>query len=193
MTDTDVRSAPTAATRTETDSLGAVEIPAAAYWGAHTARALENFPISNTPISRHPRLVDALAIVKQAAARANRDLGVLEPGKAAMIERACVAIREGAHHDQFVVDVIQGGAGTSTNMNANEVVANVALRARGPRARRLRDAQPDRRRQPQPEHERRLPDRREDRDRDGARGPARRAHRAEARVRATRATSSTTC
>jgi aspartate ammonia-lyase len=119
------------ATRTETDSLGTVEIPADAYWGAHTARALENFPISNTPISRHPRLVDALAIVKQAAARANHELGALEPAKAAMIERACVAIREGAHHDQFVVDVIQGGAGTSTNMNANEVVANVALELAG--------------------------------------------------------------
>jgi aspartate ammonia-lyase len=131
VTDTDVRSDSAAPTRTETDSLGAVEIPAAAYWGAHTARALENFPISNTPISRHPRLVDALAIVKQAAARANRDLGVLDRDKAAMIERACVAIREGAHHDQFVVDVIQGGAGTSTNMNANEVVANVALELSG--------------------------------------------------------------
>ncbi len=127
MADTDVRYAPSAATRTETDSLGAVEIPADAYWGAHTARALENFPISNTPISRHPRLIDALVIVKQAAARANRDLGALDGQKAAMIERACVAIREGSHHDEFVVDVIQGGAGTSTNMNANEVVANVAL------------------------------------------------------------------
>src|SRR3954464_7862362 len=101
-------------TRVETDSLGAVEIPATAYWGAHTARALENFPISNRPISIHPRLVDALAIVKLAAARANRDLGVLDPEKAELIERACWAIREGRYHDQFVVDVIQGGAGTST-------------------------------------------------------------------------------
>ena len=115
------------AVRLETDSLGVVEIPAAARWGAHTARALENFPISDTPISRHPRLIDALVIVKQAAARANRELGVLEPTKAAMIDRACTVIRGGHHHDQFVVDVIQGGAGTSTNMNANEVVANVAL------------------------------------------------------------------
>lgn len=119
------------ATRTETDSLGAVEIPADAYWGAHTARALENFAISGRPISIHPRLIDALAIVKQAAARANHDIGALDPVKAAWIERACAAIREGAHHDQFVVDVVQGGAGTSTNMNANEVVANVALELAG--------------------------------------------------------------
>jgi aspartate ammonia-lyase len=117
--------------RTETDSLGTVEIPADAYWGAHTARALENFAISGRPISVHPRLVDALAVVKQAAARANRELGVLEPRKAELIERACVAIRDGGFHDQFVVDVIQGGAGTSTNMNANEVVANVALELAG--------------------------------------------------------------
>ncbi|MDQ1513719.1 MAG: aspartate ammonia-lyase [Microbacteriaceae bacterium] len=117
--------------RTETDSLGTVEIPADAYWGAHTARALENFPISGRPISVHPRLVDALAVVKQAAARANRDLGVLEPRKADLIEQACIAIRDGRFHDQFVVDVIQGGAGTSTNMNANEVVANVALELAG--------------------------------------------------------------
>ncbi|MFD1720675.1 aspartate ammonia-lyase [Amnibacterium endophyticum] len=117
--------------RTETDSLGEVEIPAGAFWGAHTARALENFPISGRPISSHPRLVDALAIVKQAAARTNRELGSIEPHKAALIERACVAIREGEYHDQFVVDVIQGGAGTSTNMNANEVVANVALHLAG--------------------------------------------------------------
>ncbi|MDH2444920.1 aspartate ammonia-lyase [Amnibacterium sp. CER49] len=122
---------PTALSRLETDSLGAVEIPADAYWGAHTARALENFAISGRPISIHPRLVDALAIVKQAAARANRDLGAIEPHKAEMIEQACLALRAGRYHDQFVVDVIQGGAGTSTNMNANEVIANVALELAG--------------------------------------------------------------
>ncbi len=117
--------------RIEVDSLGEVAIPAGAHWGAHTARAVENFSISGRPISVHPRLVEALAIVKQAAARANRDLGSVEAGKAALIERACIAIREGRYHDQFVVDVIQGGAGTSTNMNANEVVANVALEMSG--------------------------------------------------------------
>ena len=119
------------AVRTETDSLGTVDIPATAYWGAHTARALENFPISGRPISIHPRLVDALVIVKQAAARANRELGVLGEEKAELIEQACRLIRDGRFHDQFVVDVIQGGAGTSTNMNANEVVANVALELAG--------------------------------------------------------------
>jgi aspartate ammonia-lyase len=118
-------------TRVETDSLGEVEIPAHAYWGAHTARALENFPISGRPISIHPRLVDALAVLKQAAARANAELGVLPKEKAALIERACLELRAGRFHDQFVVDVIQGGAGTSTNMNANEVVANVALELAG--------------------------------------------------------------
>ena len=119
------------AVRTEADSLGTVDIPATAYWGAHTARALENFPISGRPISIHPRLVDALVIVKQAAARANRELGVLSDEKAELIEQACRLIRDGRFHDQFVVDVIQGGAGTSTNMNANEVVANVALELAG--------------------------------------------------------------
>ena len=128
---TDVVHEPSAGVRVELDSLGEVVLPADAYWGAHTARALENFAISGRPISVHPRLIDALAIVKQAAARANRDLGVLDPAKAAMIERACAAIREGDYHDQFVVDVVQGGAGTSTNMNANEVVANVGLALAG--------------------------------------------------------------
>ena len=118
-------------TRVETDSLGAVAIPAQAYWGAHTARALENFPISGRPISIHPRLVDALAVLKQAAARANAELGALSAEKADLIEQACLALREGRFHDQFVVDVIQGGAGTSTNMNANEVIANVALELAG--------------------------------------------------------------
>jgi aspartate ammonia-lyase len=118
-------------TRVETDSLGPVEIPADAYWGAHTARALENFAISGRPISIHPRLIDALAVLKQAAARANLELGVLEAEKAALIEQACALIRQGRFHEQFVVDVIQGGAGTSTNMNANEVIANVALELAG--------------------------------------------------------------
>nr|WP_245635833.1 aspartate ammonia-lyase [Herbiconiux solani] len=118
---------PTTATRTETDSLGSIEIPKDALWGIHTARALENFPISRRPISVYPDLVDALAIVKQAAARANREIGVLDPRKADWIDEACQRIRNGEFHDQFVVGVIQGGAGTSTNMNANEVIANVAL------------------------------------------------------------------
>ncbi|WP_253259756.1 aspartate ammonia-lyase [Subtercola boreus] len=119
------------ATRTETDSLGSVEIPFEAYWGIHTARALENFPISRRPISVYSDLVDALVIVKQAAARANAELGVLDPEKARFIDEACKLVRAGSFHDQFVVGVIQGGAGTSTNMNANEVLANIALELMG--------------------------------------------------------------
>lgn len=117
--------------RSETDSLGSLDIPIDAYWGVHTARALENFPISRRPISVYPDLVEALAFVKQAAAKANAEIGVLEPEKAKQIESACQLIREGHFHDQFVVGVIQGGAGTSTNMNANEVIANIALEKAG--------------------------------------------------------------
>ncbi|MER5729037.1 aspartate ammonia-lyase [Streptomyces sp. NPDC002138] len=125
----------TAAARSEHDLLGDRDVPADAYWGVHTLRAIENFPITGTPISVYPHLIDALAAVKEAAALANEELGLLEPAKAAVIEAACQEIRGGKLHDQFVVDVIQGGAGTSTNMNANEVIANRALellgRARG--------------------------------------------------------------
>ena len=118
-------------TRTEHDLLGEKSVPADAYWGVHTVRAHENFPITGTPISAYPHLVDALASVKEAAARANADLGLLRPELADAIGTACREIRAGALHDQFVVDVIQGGAGTSTNMNANEVIANRALELLG--------------------------------------------------------------
>jgi aspartate ammonia-lyase len=118
-------------TRTEHDLLGDHDVPAEAYYGVHTARALENFPISGVPISRHSDLVVALAAVKQAAAEANRELGQLDPEIAGAIIAACTEIRDGALHDQFVVDQIQGGAGTSTNMNANEVIANRALEILG--------------------------------------------------------------
>ncbi len=118
---------PSGETRTETDSLGSLEIPAEAYWGIHTARALENFPISKRPISVYPDLIEALASVKQAAARTNVELGALSAEKGALIDAACQRIIDGEFHDQFVVGVIQGGAGTSTNMNANEVITNVAL------------------------------------------------------------------
>ncbi|MDH6455469.1 aspartate ammonia-lyase, partial [Streptomyces sp. SAI-119] len=119
------------ATRSEHDLLGDRDVPAEAYWGIHTLRAMENFPITGTPISAYPHLIDALAAVKEAAARANEELGLLAPEKAAVIIEACREIRDGKLHDQFVVDVIQGGAGTSTNMNANEVVANRALELLG--------------------------------------------------------------
>ncbi|MET8975617.1 aspartate ammonia-lyase [Streptomyces sp. NPDC004539] len=113
--------------RTERDSLGELAVPAGAYWGVHTARARENFRVSGVPVSEHPHLVRALALVKHAAALANEEIGVLDPAKAAAIAAACRAVAEGRHHDQFCVDVVQGGAGTSTNMNANEVIANLAL------------------------------------------------------------------
>jgi len=118
-------------TRTETDSLGSLEIPAEVYWGIHTARALENFPITRRSISVYPDLIRALATVKQAAARANREIGVLDAAKADLIDRVCQEIVDGGLHDQFVVGVIQGGAGTSTNMNANEVIANRGLELMG--------------------------------------------------------------
>ncbi|WP_198517720.1 aspartate ammonia-lyase [Microbacterium lacus] len=118
-------------TRTESDSLGSLEIPSEAYWGIHTARALENFPIAKRPISVYPELVRALAMVKQASARANREIGVLDAEKADLIDRAAQRVIDGEFHDQFVVGVIQGGAGTSTNMNANEVITNVALEMAG--------------------------------------------------------------
>jgi aspartate ammonia-lyase len=121
----------TGAMRTESDSLGSMQIPADAYWGIHTARALENFPITRRPISVYPDLIEALARVKQAAARANRELGVLDPAKAELIDRVCEEIVGGALHDQFLVGVIQGGAGTSTNMNTNEVIANRGLEILG--------------------------------------------------------------
>lgn len=118
-------------TRTERDLLGQREVPAAAYYGVHTLRAAENFAISGTPISVYPDLINALACVKEAAALANRDLGLLDAERTKAIVAACEEIRGGALHDQFIVDVIQGGAGTSTNMNANEVIANRALELMG--------------------------------------------------------------
>ncbi|GAS94099.1 aspartate ammonia-lyase [Mycolicibacterium canariasense] len=119
--------------RVEHDLLGDYDVPDAAYYGVHTARALENFPITGTPISRYPELIVALACVKLAAARANHRLGLLGAEQSDAIVAACAEIKSGKLHDQFVVDVIQGGAGTSTNMNANEVIANRALELLGHR------------------------------------------------------------
>jgi aspartate ammonia-lyase len=122
-------------TRIERDLLGEREVPSAAFYGVHTVRAVENFPISGTLISVYPDLINALASVKKAAALANHDLDLLDAERTRAITSACDEISGGALHDEFVVDVIQGGAGTSTNMNANEVIANRALeimgRARG--------------------------------------------------------------
>lgn len=118
-------------TRTEHDLIGQREVPADAYWGIHTLRALENFPITGIPISESPFLVEALGAVKEAAALANHELGLLDAERFGAIRQACKELRAGKLHDQFVVDVIQGGAGTSTNMNANEVIANRALELLG--------------------------------------------------------------
>ncbi len=117
--------------RTEHDFLGEKQIPAAAYWGVHTARAVENFPISGTRISAMPDLIRAMAQVKKAAVRANAELGAIDRDRAAAIVLACDAVVAGQLHQEFVVDVIQGGAGTSTNMNTNEVIANLALEKLG--------------------------------------------------------------
>lgn len=118
-------------TRIEHDLIGEREVPAEAYWGIHTLRAKENFPISDIPISRSPFLVNALAAVKQAAAAANHELGLLDGERFNAIRQACQEIGDGSLHDEFPIDVIQGGAGTSTNMNANEVIANRALEIMG--------------------------------------------------------------
>ncbi|HEY0891220.1 MAG TPA: aspartate ammonia-lyase [Nocardioides sp.] len=127
---------PTAQTRVEKDSLGTGEVPATAYWGIHTARALTNFPISGTTVGSHRHLVAALGAVKLAAARSNHELGLLDDRRFEAIGAAAEEVRTGELDDEFVVDVIQGGAGTSTNMNANEVIANRALAILGlPRGR----------------------------------------------------------
>ncbi|MDR3359974.1 MAG: aspartate ammonia-lyase [Bifidobacteriaceae bacterium] len=115
-------------TRTETDLIGSMEIPSAAYWGINTARAVENFQISGRAIGRHPNLIKALAMVKKAAALANRHVGALAEDKAVAIVAACDDLIANRRWDaQFPIDVFQGGAGTSTNMNVNEVIANLAL------------------------------------------------------------------
>jgi aspartate ammonia-lyase len=117
--------------RTERDLLGEKQVPADAYYGVQTARALENFKLSGVLINHYPGFVEAWAIVKLAAARANADVGALKPDRLAAIEKATAAVREGKYHDQFIVDWYQGGAGTSTNMNANEVLANIGLELTG--------------------------------------------------------------
>jgi len=118
-------------TRIEHDLLGEREVPSDVYYGVHTLRALENFPISGISVSRYPNMVRALACVKQACAQANHELDMLDEVRTNAIVKACEEIRAGKLHDQFTVDVIQGGAGTSTNMNANEVIANRALELLG--------------------------------------------------------------
>src|SRR5678809_549025 len=118
-------------TRRERDLLGERDVPASALYGIQTLRAMENFAISGVELSEFPTLIAAHAAVKEAAAESNRYLGLLEPRLADVIVAACREIREGRHHEHFRVDMIQGGAGTSTNMNANEVIANRGLEILG--------------------------------------------------------------
>ena len=119
------------ATRLEHDLLGDYQVPINAYWGVHTARAVDNFPISGVPIGHYRSLIRALAIVKQAAAQANFELGELSAEINDAISKACQEVADGKFDSEFVVDAIQGGAGTSTNMNANEVIANRAIEILG--------------------------------------------------------------
>ena len=118
-------------TRTEHDLLGDREVPAEVYYGIQTLRGIENFTISGVTLNFYPELIIALAQVKLASARANYELGLLPEDITHAIERACHEIINGKYHHHFVIDMIQGGAGTSTNMNANEVIANRTLELLG--------------------------------------------------------------
>ncbi len=117
--------------RMEKDLLGELAVPASAYYGVQTQRALENFILTGVPLAHFPKFIIGLAMVKKAAAAANRDLGLLEPDKYKAIAHACDQLIDGNYHEHFVVDMIQGGAGTSTNMNVNEVIANIGLEFMG--------------------------------------------------------------
>ncbi len=117
--------------RTEKDLLGEKQIPADAYYGVQTMRALENFQVSGVKTNFYPDYVRAYAMVKLAAARANTEVGRMKKDRLDMIEKACKAVIDGKYHDQFLTDLYQGGAGTSANMNANEVLANIGLEMGG--------------------------------------------------------------
>lgn len=114
-------------TRTEKDLLGYKEIPSHCYYGVQTLRALENFNLSQSKLNHFPIFIKALAMVKSACAHANFKLNKLEENKNNAIQFACQQLLNDLHHDQFPIDMIQGGAGTSTNMNINEVIANIGL------------------------------------------------------------------
>lgn len=117
--------------RVEKDQFGEKKIPSKAYYGIHSARAMETYQISATQLSDFPELIEALAIVKLAAARSNADLGLIDRNKLSGIEKACLSIVRGNYHNQFKLDLYQGGAGASTNAIANEVIANVVLEMMG--------------------------------------------------------------
>jgi len=120
-----------AGVRIERDRLGAVAVPASALWGIHTERTILNFPISGIQLGTHSHLVRALAYIKKAAALTNMEFGLIPFDVGQAIASACDIVASGEVDDAFRVDVIQGGAGTSTNMNANEEIANLALRPMG--------------------------------------------------------------
>ena len=125
---------PVSKMRTEHDLLGDMDIPDEMYFGIQTMRAVENYQISGVRLSHFPNFVNALALCKKACAQANSELGHVAEDKAAAICSACddlLDVDKPALHEFFVVDMIQGGAGTSTNMNANEVIANLALEKLG--------------------------------------------------------------
>ena len=117
--------------RNEHDLLGDKQVPMEVYYGVQTVRAMENFVVSKVPISSFPFLIQSLGYIKKATALANMDYKILDPVVGKAIIEACDEIIAGKHLDQFPVDCIQGGAGTSTNMNANEVIANRALELLG--------------------------------------------------------------
>ncbi|MGN6454266.1 MAG: lyase family protein, partial [Steroidobacteraceae bacterium] len=119
----------TSSFRTERDSMGELKVPAEALWGAQTQRAIDNFPISGVSMPRE--FIAALALVKQAAARANRDLKLLAAPLAQAIDAAAAEVVAGAQNAHFPLEVYQTGSGTSTNMNANEVIAALASRRLG--------------------------------------------------------------
>ena len=115
--------------RTEADSIGQMEVPATAYYGVQTLRARQNFPITHRPL--HPEFIKSMAKLKKASAITNRDAGQLPKDISEAIIRACDEVIEGRFKKEFIVDAIQGGAGTSANMNANEVIANRAIELLG--------------------------------------------------------------
>src|SRR5690606_22221979 len=117
--------------RTESDLLGELQIPENAYYGVQTQRALDNFRISNHKLCHYPVFIKSLAAVKLAAIEANFELGLIDENIKNAVSEACTALLNGAYSEQFPIDMIQGGAGTSVNMNANEVIANIALEKLG--------------------------------------------------------------
>jgi aspartate ammonia-lyase len=117
--------------RNESDLLGTLQVPANAYYGVQTQRAIDNFKISGQFLSSYPHFINGLAMVKKAAAKTNYELGLLEENLYRKIAESCDDLLAGKYHEEFPIDMIQGGAGTSVNMNANEVIANIVLKKLG--------------------------------------------------------------